>query len=258
MSVVLLSGGTGGAKLARGPLRPPRRRAGGDRQHRRRHRDLRRLRLPDPDLVTYWLADRIDERGWGIDGDTFGAMEMLRELGVEVWFQLGDRDLAFCLERRRLLDRGQSLSEAHATPRSRALGVSAQVIPMSDDRVRTTIRSGRAHARAAGVSDRARRRRGDRRRPLRGRRRRGRLARRARGARCGTGDHHRPVQSDHLDRADPRDRRDPRRDRGLGRPRRRGQPDRRRQGAQGARPAPASPGREPPPTRPASRATTAR
>ena len=41
---------------------------------------------PDPDLVTYWLADRIDERGWGIEGDTFGAMEMLRELGTEVWF----------------------------------------------------------------------------------------------------------------------------------------------------------------------------
>ena len=49
---------------------------------------------PDPDLVSFWLADRIDERGWGIDGDTFAAMEVLRELGVEVWFNLGDRDLA--------------------------------------------------------------------------------------------------------------------------------------------------------------------
>jgi len=68
-------------------------------------------------------------------------MEMLRELGTEVWFSLGDRDLALCLERRRLLDGGQSLSEAHATLTG-ALGVNAQVIPMSDDRVRTTIRSG--------------------------------------------------------------------------------------------------------------------
>ena len=79
---------------------------------------------PDPDLITYWLADRIDERGWGLDGDTFAAMEMLRELGLEVWFNLGDRDLALCLERRRLLEDGATLSEAHAAL-TRALGVSA-------------------------------------------------------------------------------------------------------------------------------------
>jgi LPPG:FO 2-phospho-L-lactate transferase len=141
VSVVLLSGGTGGAKLARGLY------------------DILGDELaviantgddieiygayvsPDPDLVSYWLADRIDERGWGIDGDTFGTMEMLRELGTEVWFQLGDRDLGFCLARTRLLDAGQSLSEAHVAL-TRALGVRARVIPMSDDRVRTTIRSG--------------------------------------------------------------------------------------------------------------------
>ena len=64
---------------------------------------------PDPDLITFWLADRIDERGWGLDGDSFAAMEMLRELGREVWFNLGDRDLALCLERRRLLDAGMTL-----------------------------------------------------------------------------------------------------------------------------------------------------
>jgi LPPG:FO 2-phospho-L-lactate transferase len=141
VSVVLLSGGTGGAKLARGLY------------------DLLGEELaviantgddieihgayvsPDPDLVSYWLADRIDERGWGIAGDSFAAMEMLRELGNEVSFSLGDRDLAFCLERRRLLDRGATLSQAHATL-TRALGVGAQVIPMSDERIRTTIRSG--------------------------------------------------------------------------------------------------------------------
>ena len=141
MSVVLLSGGTGGAKLARGLY------------------DLLGEELtviantgddieihgayvsPDPDLVSYWLADRIDERGWGIEGDSFAAMEMLRELGTDVWFALGDRDLAFCLERRRLLEAGATLSQAHGVL-TRALGVQAQVIPMSDDRVRTTIRSG--------------------------------------------------------------------------------------------------------------------
>jgi LPPG:FO 2-phospho-L-lactate transferase len=141
VSVVLLSGGTGGAKLARGLY------------------DLLGDELtviantgddieihgayvsPDPDLVSYWLAGRIDERGWGIAGDSFAAMEMLRELGADVSFSLGDRDLAFCLERRRMLDEGRSLSDAHGALNS-ALGVAAQVIPMSDDRVRTTIRSG--------------------------------------------------------------------------------------------------------------------
>jgi LPPG:FO 2-phospho-L-lactate transferase len=141
VSVVLLSGGTGGAKLAPGLY------------------DLLGEELsviantgddieihgayvsPDPDLVSYWLADRIDERGWGIEGDSFSAMEMLRELGTDVWFSLGDRDLALCLERRRLLEAGVSLSEAHASL-TRALGVGAAVIPMSDERVRTTLRSG--------------------------------------------------------------------------------------------------------------------
>jgi LPPG:FO 2-phospho-L-lactate transferase len=138
VSVVLLSGGSGGAKLARGLYDLVRddlaviANTGDDIEIHGAHVS------PDPDLVTYWLADRIDERGWGVEGDTFGAMEMLRELGNEVWFNLGDRDLAFCLERRRLLEGGESASEAHAAL-TRALGVSAQVIPMSDDPVRTRI-----------------------------------------------------------------------------------------------------------------------
>ena len=141
MRVALLSGGTGGAKLARGLYEllgdelAVIANTGDDIELYGAHVS------PDPDLITYWLADRIDERGWGIDGDTFGAMEMLRELGHEVWFNLGDRDLALCLERRRLLDGGATLSEAHAAL-ARAFGVTAAIIPMSDDPVRTTIRSG--------------------------------------------------------------------------------------------------------------------
>src|ERR1019366_6080150 len=72
---------------------------------------------------------------------TFSAMDMLRELGTEVWFSLGDRDLALCLQRRRLVDEGQSLSEAHDTL-THPLGVRALVIQMGEGRVRTTIRSG--------------------------------------------------------------------------------------------------------------------
>ena len=93
---------------------------------------------PDPDLVTFWLADAIDERGWGLDGDTFAVMDGLRELGVEVWFNLGDRDLAIGLERARALDGGARLTEAQARI-APALGVRAPVLPMSDRPVRTRV-----------------------------------------------------------------------------------------------------------------------
>jgi len=93
---------------------------------------------PDPDLVTFWLADRIDERGWGLRGDTFHVMDGLRELGEDVWFQLGDRDLALCLRRARRLEEGARLTAAIDEAR-RALGVPARVLPMSDDPVRTHV-----------------------------------------------------------------------------------------------------------------------
>jgi LPPG:FO 2-phospho-L-lactate transferase len=96
---------------------------------------------PDPDLVLYWLADRIDERGWGLRGDTFNVMEALRELGEEVWFNLGDRDLAMCLRRARRLAQGARLTEALGELAT-ALGVPARVLPMSDDPVRTQVRHG--------------------------------------------------------------------------------------------------------------------
>jgi LPPG:FO 2-phospho-L-lactate transferase len=141
VSVVLLSGGTGGAKLARGLYEILGEElvvvanTGDDVEIYGAHVS------PDPDLITYWLCDRIDERGWGLAGDSFAAMEMLRELGVDVWFNLGDRDLALCLERRRLLDQGLSLTDAHGRLVS-ALGVNARVLPMSDDPVATRIRTG--------------------------------------------------------------------------------------------------------------------
>jgi LPPG:FO 2-phospho-L-lactate transferase len=137
--VVVLAGGTGGAKLARGMLDV----VGGE--------DLVVIAntgddveiygayvSPDPDLVTFWLADRIDERGWGLDGDTFAVMDGLRELGVEIWFNLGDRDLAMGIERARALDDGSRLTEAQAQIAS-ALGVRARVLPMSDRPVRTRV-----------------------------------------------------------------------------------------------------------------------
>ncbi|MGI8556905.1 MAG: 2-phospho-L-lactate transferase [Solirubrobacteraceae bacterium] len=138
MSVALLSGGTGGAKLARG-LRELCEldviaNTGDDIEIYGAHVS------PDPDLVSYWLADRIDERGWGLEGDTFAVMDGLRELGVDVWFKLGDRDLAVCLERRRLLESGSTLTAALAALAA-ALGLRARVVPMSDSPVCTQIRT---------------------------------------------------------------------------------------------------------------------
>jgi LPPG:FO 2-phospho-L-lactate transferase len=138
--VVILAGGTGGAKLARGMLDL----VGDDLVVIANTGDDIEIYgayvSPDPDLVTFWLADRIDERGWGLAGDTFAVMDGLRELGVDVWFNLGDRDLALGLERARRLDQGERLTEAHAAITT-ALGVGARVLPMSDGPVRTWVRA---------------------------------------------------------------------------------------------------------------------
>ncbi len=142
--IVILTGGTGGAKLARGiaDVAGPERLAaivntGDDIEIYGAHVS------PDPDLVSFWLAGTIDERGWGLRGDTFAVMDALRELGVEVWFNLGDRDLAWCLERARMLAEGLSPTAALARLND-AIGVRARVLPMSDDPVRTWVRTGSA------------------------------------------------------------------------------------------------------------------
>jgi LPPG:FO 2-phospho-L-lactate transferase len=95
---------------------------------------------PDPDLVTFWLADRIDDRGWGLRGDTFAVMDGLRELGVAVWFSLGDRDLAIGIRRAQRLTEGARLTEAVAELGA-ALGVEARVLPMCDAPVRTGVKA---------------------------------------------------------------------------------------------------------------------
>jgi LPPG:FO 2-phospho-L-lactate transferase len=96
---------------------------------------------PDPDLVTFWLADRIAARGWGLDGDTFHVMEALRLLGEDVWFNLGDHDLAIAIQRAHALAAGQRLTDAHRALNGH-LGVHAAVLPMSDRPVRTRVLSG--------------------------------------------------------------------------------------------------------------------
>jgi LPPG:FO 2-phospho-L-lactate transferase len=138
--VVLLSGGTGGAKLARGLLDVSDQltvvaNTGDDAWMYGVHVS------PDPDLVTYWLADEIDPRGWGLRGDTSFVMDALRAAGRPAWFHLGDRDLAHCLMRTSELRAGRRLTEAHAEVVS-AMGVAARVLPMSDQPVGTFVRHG--------------------------------------------------------------------------------------------------------------------
>ena len=137
--VVVLAGGTGGAKLARGMLDV----VGADSlvviANTGDDVEIYGAYVsPDPDVVTFWLADRIDERGWGIAGDTFHVMDGLRAIDVEVWFNLGDQDLAIGLERARRLQQGERLTEIHMAI-STALNTPATVLPMSDEPVRTRV-----------------------------------------------------------------------------------------------------------------------
>jgi LPPG:FO 2-phospho-L-lactate transferase len=135
--VVLLSGGTGGARLARGLADACDElvvvaNTGDDT-------DVYGVHVsPDPDLVTYWLADAIHPRGYGLRDDTFRVMAGLEAAGRPTWFRLGDRDLAMCLIRTERLRCGMRLTEAHAGV-VEAMGVDSRVLPMSDQEVSTWV-----------------------------------------------------------------------------------------------------------------------
>ena len=96
---------------------------------------------PDVDIVLYTLAGLIEpSQGWGVRGDTFHALEMLGRYGEETWFRLGDRDLATQIHRTKLLRQGVTASRAADVLRRR-LGLALKVLPMSDEPVRTRIRT---------------------------------------------------------------------------------------------------------------------
>jgi LPPG:FO 2-phospho-L-lactate transferase len=136
--VVTLSGGTGGAKLARGLLDVCAElvviaNTADDVEVYGVHV------APDPDLVAYWLADLIDDRGYGLREDSWRVMDALEAAGIPTWFRLGDRDLAMCLIRTQRLRERARLTEAHAAV-VEALGVKARVLPMCDEPVHTWVR----------------------------------------------------------------------------------------------------------------------
>ncbi|HEV2100577.1 MAG TPA: 2-phospho-L-lactate transferase, partial [Stellaceae bacterium] len=139
-SVLALSGGIGGAKLALGLYRilPPRAltvvaNTGDDFEH------LGLTVSPDLDTLLYTLAGLDNPAmGWGRRDETWTFMAALERLGGETWFKLGDGDLATHVERTRRLAGGESLSHITDDFRRR-LGISARLIPMTDDRVRTRL-----------------------------------------------------------------------------------------------------------------------
>lgn len=94
---------------------------------------------PDLDTMMYTLAGLSNpETGWGLNGDTFTALAMLRQYGADAWFNLGDRDLATHIRRTQLLGQGLTLSEVTAQLCA-ALHVTHRIAPMSDQPVRTVL-----------------------------------------------------------------------------------------------------------------------
>lgn len=139
-SVLALSGGIGGAKLALGlhQVLPPGElmvvvNTGDDFEH------LGLSISPDVDTVLYTLSGLADQtRGWGRADESWNFMAALEALGAESWFRLGDRDLALHVERTRRLAVGKTLSNV-TSHFARRLGIASSIVPMTDDKVRTTI-----------------------------------------------------------------------------------------------------------------------
>ena len=142
MRVTALAGGTGAAKLLRGLaacLGPHDLtiigNTGDDTEVWGLHVS------PDLDTVTYALAGLLDVgRGWGRADETFRCLEIMAGLGAPSWFGLGDRDLAVHLTRTAALRGGEPLSAVTARLAGR-LGVTARILPMSDQPVRTFVQT---------------------------------------------------------------------------------------------------------------------
>jgi LPPG:FO 2-phospho-L-lactate transferase len=138
--VTCLSGGVGAAKFLQGLVRTTRQEnitvvvnTGDDI-------DLYGLHVsPDPDIVMYTLAELVDEgKGWGVRGDTFNCIDMLRKYGLETWFKLGDRDIATHVYRTQLMKSGAPLDRVTQKLCS-TLGVKVKVLPMTNEKVVSRI-----------------------------------------------------------------------------------------------------------------------
>ena len=140
MKVVVLAGGLGGSRLARGlaeTIEPGELTIVGNVGD-----DVEILGLhvsPDLDTILYTLTGRLDEtKGWGRAGETWHALDTVTELGGESWFRLGDLDLGVHLVRTQALRAGEPLSAVTARL-ARAFGLEAALLPATDDRLRTWL-----------------------------------------------------------------------------------------------------------------------
>jgi LPPG:FO 2-phospho-L-lactate transferase len=142
MRITALAGGTGAAKLLRGLVAVFDRSALSVIVNTGDDADVWGLHVsPDLDSVMYALAGVLDTgRGWGRADETFRCLSAIAVYGEPTWFSLGDRDLATHLIRTRALRDGQSLATITAVL-CRSLGVTPRVLPMSDEAVRTIIRT---------------------------------------------------------------------------------------------------------------------
>ncbi len=96
---------------------------------------------PDIDTLIYLFSNQLDlEKFWGVKNETFNTLQQLDVLKEPTWFQLGDKDLALHLMRNRLLSSGHTLTEA-ITEICSKLKITAKIIPMTDDPVKTTMLS---------------------------------------------------------------------------------------------------------------------
>ena len=140
--VVALSGGVGGAKLALGLAHVVNPEdltvivnTGDDFTH------LGLSISPDVDTLLYTLSGLANpDLGWGRCDETWTFMRALEQLGGDAWFKLGDADLALHIERTRKLAAGETLTQVTSTL-ARQLGINTCVLPMSDDRVETKVRT---------------------------------------------------------------------------------------------------------------------
>lgn len=140
MTLLALTGGVGGAKLALGlthVLKPDEVQflvnVGDDFEH------LGLPISPDIDTLLYTLAGLSNrDQGWGRAGESWSTMEALEHMGGETWFRLGDKDIALHLLRRSLLNSGLSLTQVveHV---AKKFGIAHSVLPVSDDPIRTVV-----------------------------------------------------------------------------------------------------------------------
>ena len=140
MNVAVLSGGVGGARFVHGVVDVAGARAVSVIGNVGDDVEVLGMRVsPDLDSILYALAGLNDVgRGWGRAGETWNALNAVRELGGEDWFALGDRDLGLHLVRTQALEAGEPLSAVTARLAS-ALGVETRLLPATDDRLRTWL-----------------------------------------------------------------------------------------------------------------------